>query len=106
MPEGIYNEDVSIYGFVGGMLTINLAENITIQGSVDISDCARVYIAGASNETCVINPQSGGDGAYAINIISCRYVSIYRVKITGYAAHNGGKRHEHWYSLPVIRCYN
>ena len=85
VPAGTYNEDVLLQGYTGAALTINLSANTKINGALVVKSCSRVSVVGASNETCVVNAQSGGSDSALCQVALCGSVNFENIMFSGYA---------------------
>lgn len=83
IPAGVYEENVSIRGFVGEKLVITLSPGAKIHGTLSVYGCAApVVIESATLGDSAIFPVSGG--VYTVRAEFCQGVELKNLQISGY----------------------
>lgn len=87
IPEGTYNEDIVINGFMGGTLTLVFAPSVTITGTLEANHCAGIALTAAALGDMSIYPKSSVTPVY---VRYCQHALLKNLQISGYRKRTSG----------------
>lgn len=87
IPEGTYNEDIVINGFMGGTLTLVFAPSVTITGTLEANHCAGIALTAAALGDMSIHPKSSVTPIY---VRYCQHALLKNLQISGYRKRTSG----------------